>query len=386
MHDRSRRSRAALRAEHGGGVLRRAALPRSSDRAAPIGDDEERRDRRVTPRRLVVLVLGDSRWIDRHRRAGCCARYGQRSSRPAYGMSFCLRLRSSPGLVLSVSGVPQAWRAVSRGVVLVRSERVRGRRPARERPSIPDLTVVSRAAGERLVLSRGPRSDWLDLSGAEGGTSCSTALRRSPLEGPDSPSLGRGSNGSALRLAFIAAAVVASPLTWRGSWPPRCGRPASYRSMTHSARRRRTSPQGATCLVADNRERHGLWFGPFGSVPRRGNGDRRRSSSSDGAFAEGTAPGRRRCTAPLDAPRRFDSHVPPVAGPLLHLPCRALRVTAGLVLRRPALAWSAIALTATTALLTLVHYEEKPSGLRLLDRSAVGSGVEHGARSGSVAP
>jgi hypothetical protein len=41
----------------------------------------------------------------------------------------------------------------------------------------------------------------------------------------------------------------------------------------------------------------------------------------------------------------------------------------GLVLKVRALAWSAVALCATTALLSLVHYAEKPSGLRLLEPS-----------------
>jgi hypothetical protein len=41
----------------------------------------------------------------------------------------------------------------------------------------------------------------------------------------------------------------------------------------------------------------------------------------------------------------------------------------GLILRVRAAAWGAVALAATTMLLSLVHYVEKPSGLRLLDRS-----------------
>jgi hypothetical protein len=41
----------------------------------------------------------------------------------------------------------------------------------------------------------------------------------------------------------------------------------------------------------------------------------------------------------------------------------------GLLLRKQALAWCAVALVAITVLLSLVHYVEKPSGLRLLDRA-----------------
>jgi hypothetical protein len=41
----------------------------------------------------------------------------------------------------------------------------------------------------------------------------------------------------------------------------------------------------------------------------------------------------------------------------------------GLALRAPAAAWAAVALGATTAFLSLVHYVEKPSGLRLVDRT-----------------
>jgi hypothetical protein len=45
----------------------------------------------------------------------------------------------------------------------------------------------------------------------------------------------------------------------------------------------------------------------------------------------------------------------------------------GLLLRRSALAWSAVAIAAVTALLSLVHFAEKPSGVRLLDRTPTDS-------------
>jgi hypothetical protein len=45
----------------------------------------------------------------------------------------------------------------------------------------------------------------------------------------------------------------------------------------------------------------------------------------------------------------------------------------GLVLRSPPLAWSVVGLASITAGLSLVHYAEKPSGLRLLDRTESGS-------------
>jgi hypothetical protein len=45
----------------------------------------------------------------------------------------------------------------------------------------------------------------------------------------------------------------------------------------------------------------------------------------------------------------------------------------GLVLRSRPLAWSAVAVAAVTAALTLVHYAEKPSGVRLLDPTDSGS-------------
>jgi hypothetical protein len=41
----------------------------------------------------------------------------------------------------------------------------------------------------------------------------------------------------------------------------------------------------------------------------------------------------------------------------------------GVTLRMPAAAWGAVALGATTLFLSLVHYAEKPSGLKLLDRT-----------------
>jgi hypothetical protein len=45
----------------------------------------------------------------------------------------------------------------------------------------------------------------------------------------------------------------------------------------------------------------------------------------------------------------------------------------GRISRRPYLAWGVSVLASLTVFLTLVHYEEKPSGLRLLDRSSTGS-------------
>jgi hypothetical protein len=45
----------------------------------------------------------------------------------------------------------------------------------------------------------------------------------------------------------------------------------------------------------------------------------------------------------------------------------------GFVLRAPQVAWAVAALTAVTASLSLVHYAEKPSGVRLLDRASVQS-------------
>jgi hypothetical protein len=45
----------------------------------------------------------------------------------------------------------------------------------------------------------------------------------------------------------------------------------------------------------------------------------------------------------------------------------------GLVSRRPAAAWGASVLAGLTMILSLIHYEEKPSGLRLLDRASTGS-------------
>ena len=45
----------------------------------------------------------------------------------------------------------------------------------------------------------------------------------------------------------------------------------------------------------------------------------------------------------------------------------------GLVLRVPKVAWAATALAAVTATLSLVHYAEKPSGVRVLDRASAPS-------------
>jgi hypothetical protein len=63
----------------------------------------------------------------------------------------------------------------------------------------------------------------------------------------------------------------------------------------------------------------------------------------------------------------------PWLGRFFIFPVALSAVLWGRISRWPSAAWATAVLAAITIVLTLVHYEEKPSGLRLLDRSAVAS-------------
>ena len=219
---------------------------------------------------------------------------------------------------------------------------------------------------ENLVTAYGDLVDWLDLSGAQGKDVLLYLVAAVVVTG--ALALGRGSLRRNGRRALLAGAIVASPLVLL-VLSNDVGRPSLLRLYDLVGR-----PQ-AYLAVGDETSSSPItasdtasWFGPAGLLLVVGAG----------------------IGAVLLVRRRFLPRVALVAGgaPVLWLVLVAVTLTYhpwegrffvfpvalsagvwGLVLRAGPASWAAVALAATTALLSLVHYVEKPSGLRLLDRA-----------------
>ena len=130
--------------------------------------------------------------------------------------------------------------------------------------------------------------------------------------------------------------------------------------------------EGATASSPTTASDTGSWFGPVGLLLVSGTGISafilaRRRVLERTALVAATAP----LLWLLLVASSLTYH--PWQGRFFIYPVALSASLWGLVLRRTGLAWGAVALTATTGLLVLVHYEEKPSGVRLLDRSSVTS-------------
>jgi hypothetical protein len=237
-----------------------------------------------------------------------------------------------------------------------------------DQSNIPGLTAPLRPR-ENLVTAFGDIVDLVDVSGAKGadillylvaalavGIGLALASRR------------RGSsNGSGLRQALVAALLVASPLALlvladevgRPSllWlHDALGEPEAYLAEGDEVT---SSPTTASDT--------GSWFGPAGLFLVLGAGAAgvvlaRRRSLPAVALVAATAPLLWLVLIALS----LTYH--PWQGRFFLYPVALSAALWGLALRVRPLAWSVAALAATTAFLSLVHYTEKPSGLRLLER------------------
>jgi hypothetical protein len=173
------------------------------------------------------------------------------------------------------------------------------------------------------------------------------------------------------RWSVLAVAAVASPLLlW--TLTTQLGRPAllalSDALGTPQAYLARGAPASSPTSASDT----GSWFGPLGLLLVAGVAVTavllvRRRLLDRTALVAAFAP----LAWTLIVALTLTYH--PWQGRFFLFPVALSASLWGIVLRRSALAWSAVALTGTTALLTLTHYVEKPSGLRLLEPSAVTS-------------
>ena len=238
-----------------------------------------------------------------------------------------------------------------------------------ERPSIPGLTAFLEPP-ENIVSLAGLALDWLDLSGAEG-RDLLVYLVAAVVVAAGLVVAGRRSTESDWRTASVAAAITALPLLM---WvlATRIGRPALVSLYDSLGSPQAYLAEGATASSPTTSSDTGSWFGPVGLLLVSGTGISafvlaRRRVLERTALVAATAP----LLWLLLVASSLTYH--PWQGRFFIYPVALSASLWGLVLRRTGLAWGAVALTATTALLTVVHYEEKPSGVRLLDRSPVTS-------------
>jgi hypothetical protein len=236
-----------------------------------------------------------------------------------------------------------------------------------DRPSIPGLTSIAHPL-ENLLELVGLLVDWIDLSGAEGADIflyvvaaivIAVIVGRSSRDGWSWPSF------------LLAAVVVASPLAlWVAA--TEVGRPALLSLSDALGTPEAYLAEGAPAASATQASDTGSWFGPVGLLLGAGIAVAavvlaRRGSLDRPALVAAFAP----VAWTLMVALTLTYH--PWQGRFFVFPVALSASLWGLVLRRSPLAWSAVGLTATTALLTLTHYAEKPSGLRLLERSGAGS-------------
>jgi hypothetical protein len=238
-----------------------------------------------------------------------------------------------------------------------------------DRSNIPGLTAFLKPP-ENVVSIVGLVMDWLDLSGAQGEdillylVAAATVVVGVALAG-------RRSGNPWRRSALLAAALVASPLAlWVLS--TEVGRPALVSLHDALGEPDAFLAEGAVAASPATASDTGSWFGPAGLL------------LVVGAGAVAVVLGRRRLlesTALVAAAAPFVWLVlisltltyHPWQGRFFVYPVALSASLWGLALRAAPLAWSAVALAATTVLLSLVHYAEKPSGIRLLDRSPTAS-------------
>jgi hypothetical protein len=180
--------------------------------------------------------------------------------------------------------------------------------------------------------------------------------------------LARPRSPRGVRFALLAGGIVASPLVLLAA-STQAGRPSLIRFYDFLGQ-----PQGYLAvgdLVASSPRTASdtaSWFGPLGLLLVLGAGTaavvlvRRRRLPRSAAVA---------ASAPLlwFAVVALTLTYHPWQGRFFIAPVGLSAALWGLTLRTRALAWSAVALAAVTALLSLDHFAEKPAGVRLLDRT-----------------
>jgi len=239
-----------------------------------------------------------------------------------------------------------------------------------DQSSVPGLTAPLHAR-ENLLTAYGVLTDFVDLSGARGADIFLYPIAALVL------AVGLtflGSRRIAWRTTLLATALTASPLllliaSKRLGHPSlvrlydALGEPKGYLALGDETA---SSPTTASDTAS--------WYGPTGLFLVVGVAIasvrlvRRRSLPALAGFA---------ALAPLGwfALVALSLTYNPWLGRFFVLPVALSAALWGLALRARSTAWASAALATVTVALTLVHYAEKPSGLRLLDRSATTASV-----------
>ena len=235
---------------------------------------------------------------------------------------------------------------------------------------IPGLTAIL-SPRANLVEAVGLGVDTVDLSGSSGADLFVYLLVALAVVGGLAFFGSRRERGR-YRWALVAGVLVASPLALYVV-TTRIGRPAFvrlYDALGHPTAYipPNSDPNSSPTFASDT----GSWYGPVGLLLAIGVGVAvvvlvRRGSLPRTAAVAAVAPAAWLVLLALS----LTYH--PWQGRFFLFPVALSASLWGLALRVRSVAWAATALGATTAALSLVHYAEKPSGLRLLDRSTVAS-------------
>jgi hypothetical protein len=234
-----------------------------------------------------------------------------------------------------------------------------------DQSGVSDLTAPFHLR-ENVLAAYGIIVDVLDVSGASGADVFIYAIAGLAL-GIGLTLIGRGRSGETRR-AILSGMLVAVPLLLLVAGE-RLGRPGLVR--LHDALggpRGYLPPDDATASSPTTASDTGSWFGPVGFVLVIGIAiaavvHARRGSISRTAFAAALAPF---LWFPLVA---LTLTYNPWLGRFFIYPVALSAALWGLTLRARAAAWGIASLSAVTLGLSLIHYVEKPSGLRLLDRA-----------------
>lgn len=310
----------------------------------------------------AVLLLGDSRRVVVIGSLACALAVGAKFT-AGYGVIVLLALVAvapSAGLrVWRIGGLVLATVAGSYWYLVNAAE---GGGLLGDRPSIPGLTSIGHPTENALTFV-GLLVDWIDLSGSEGrdillyvvaAAAAGLVVARS-----DDPSR---------RWPVVAGAIVMAPLLlWVAT--TQVGRPALLALSDALGAPTGYLAEGAEASSPTAASDTGSWFGPAGLLFVVGTAAAgvvlsRRGVLTRAALVAALAP----LIWTVVVALTLTYH--PWQGRFFIFPVALSASLWGMLLRRPPLAWSAVALAATTCLLTLTHYVEKPSGLRLLEGDA----------------
>jgi dolichyl-phosphate-mannose-protein mannosyltransferase len=235
-----------------------------------------------------------------------------------------------------------------------------------DQSNVPGLTAPFHAR-ENLLTAYGMIVDALDLSGAPGADIFIYAIAALAL-GIGLTVVGRLGRGSTRRDVLAGALVAVPPLLLVVS--KELGRPGLVRLYDALGEPKGYLADGdATASSPTAASDTGSWFGPVGFLLVIGIGITavllaRRRSISRTAFTAALAPFLWFALVALTLTYN------PWLGRFFVYPVALSAALWGLTLRARAAAWGLATLAAVTLGLTLVHYVEKPSGVRLLDRTA----------------